>query len=88
MLPTATGSVIPTMANTATLGASRVILTVTRTPATMALMRSDITAAIPMITTAMDDGTKGARAINRTDIPTATFINSRSAARVEVTHME
>lgn len=50
--------------------------------------RSAITAAIPMIITAMDDGIKGAMAINSTDIPAATFISSRLAARAEVTHRD
>lgn len=56
MLTTATGSVITTMANTPMLGVSRVITTVIRTLATMAITRSGINAAIPIIIAAMDDG--------------------------------
>ena len=54
MLTTATGSV--TIANTARIGASRTITTVMRILATIAITRSDITAAILTIITAMDDG--------------------------------
>ncbi len=74
MLTTATGSVITTMANTAMLGVSRVITTVIRTLATMAITRSGINAAIPIIIAAMDDGTRVSNIIEITD---TTFTISR-----------
>jgi hypothetical protein len=72
MLTTATGSV--TIANTALIGASRITTAVMRILATIATTRSDITAAIPTIITAMDDGT---RATNIIDIAAITITNSR-----------
>ena len=73
MLTTATGSV--TIANTALIGASRNTTAVMRILATIATTRSDITAAIPTIITAMDDGTRVSITIDA-----ATFTNSRSVA--------
>ncbi len=72
MLTTATDNV--TIANTARIGASRITTTVMRILATIAITRSDITAAILTIITAMDDGT---RATNIIDIAATTVTNSR-----------
>ncbi len=62
------------MANTAMLGVSRVITTVMRTLAIMAITRSGINATIPMIIAAMDDGTMVSTIV---DITGATFSISR-----------
>ncbi len=86
MLLTATGTVITTKAITARLGVSRGITTVTPIPASTATTRSNIIATMPMVITTMDDGTKGITATNSVGITPTTFISSRSAARVKVTH--